>query len=265
MTSVSSYIDDVLIHTNSWKEQLKLLCELLFRLGKRGLTIKVSKFMFGFKNFDYIGHMIGTGTVQMQSDNINKIRKARRPTTKRLVRSFYVLASYYRDHIPNFATIIAPLIGLTKKSKPNLVEWNECHEQVYSTLKYLLSSEQVLQMPNFEKRFILQVDASDAPLCKHMMVNCCLLRTLLPREKAYSIIEKVCLAVLYAVQMFNQYLYGRVFTVQTNHLRLICMNRNRVANDRIMRWPLLLQPYQMRVKYIKGPQNVYADFLSRCS
>jgi len=145
MTSVSSYIDDVLIHTNSWKEHLKVLRELLFRLSKAGLTIKVSKCMFGFDKLDYIGHMIGTGTVYMQSDNIDNIRKAKRQTRKRLVRSFNGLASYYRDHIPNFSTTIASLTNLTKKSKPNLVEWNECHEQAYLTLKYLLRSEPVLQ------------------------------------------------------------------------------------------------------------------------
>jgi hypothetical protein len=273
MTSVSSYIDDVLIHTSSWKEHLKVLRELLFRLSKAGLTIKVAKCMFGFDKLDYIGHMIGTGTVEMQSDNIDKIRKAKRPTTKRLVRSFNGLASYYRDHIPNFATIIAPLTDLTKKNKPNLVEWNECHEQAYSTLKSLLSSEPVLQMPDFEKRFILQVDASDVGLGSALMQEhdgellpvAFASKKLLPREKAYSVIEKECLAVVYAVQKFNQYLYGREFTLQTDHLPLICMNRNRVANDRIMRWSLLLQPYQMRIEYIKGSQNVFADFLSRCS
>ena len=64
--------------------------------------------------------MIGTGTVEMQSDNIDKMRKVKRRTRKKLVRSFNGLASYYREHIPNFATIIAPLTDLTKKSKPIL-------------------------------------------------------------------------------------------------------------------------------------------------
>ena len=165
-----------------------------------------------------------------------------------MVRSFNRLASYNRDHIPNVATIIAPLIDLKKKSKPNLVDWNECHEQAYSTLKSLLSSGPVLQMPAFEKRFILQVDASDVGLGSALMQEhdgellpvAFASKTLLTREKAYSVIEKECLALVYAVQRFNQDLHGREFTLQTDQLPLICMNRNRVANDRIMRWSLLL-------------------------
>ena len=146
MTSVSSYVDDVLIHTKSWDEHVSVLRELLAIVKKAGLTIQISKCMFGFDKLDYIGHMAGTGTVEMQSDNIDKIRKAQRPMTKGLVRSFNGLASYYRDYIPNFATIIAPLTDLTKKGKSNQVEWDDIHENAYTTLKRVLSSEQVLQM-----------------------------------------------------------------------------------------------------------------------
>jgi len=65
-------------------------------------------------------------------------------------------------------------------------------------------------------------------------------KQLFPGEKTYSVIEKECLAVVYAIQTFNQYLYDREFTLLTDHLPLIFINRNCVANDRIMRWSLLL-------------------------
>jgi len=88
-------------------------------------------------------------------------------------------------------------------------------------------------------------------------------RKLLPREQSYATIEKECLAIVYAIKRFRDYLYGREFVIQTDHKPLVYINHNRSNNDRIMRWSLLLQPYRFRIESIPGPDNVVADFLSR--
>ena len=75
--------------------------------------------------------------------------------------------------------------------------------------------------------------------------------------------EKECLTVVYAVQKFYEYLYGREFILQTDHQPLVCMNHNKIANHRIMRWSLLWQGFQMRIEAIHGKENVIADCLSR--
>lgn len=88
-------------------------------------------------------------------------------------------------------------------------------------------------------------------------------KKLLPRERAYSTIEKECLALIWAIQKFHIYLYGREFVLETDHHPLIYMNRCKVANARIMRWALALQAYRFRIKAIKGTDNVGSDWLSR--
>ena len=72
-------------------------------------------------------------------DNVDKIRNAPRPKTKKEVRSFIGLVGYYREYIPNFATIAAPLTDLTKNKQPNKVEWGEPQERSYNTLKGYLN------------------------------------------------------------------------------------------------------------------------------
>ena len=266
-----SYIDDVLIHTSSWSSHLKVLGEVLGRLSDSGLTAKPSKCMVGFHTIDFVGHKIGSDLISPEDQNVDKVRNAPRPTTKKEVRSFVGLVTYYSNHIKNFAELTTPFTDLTKKSKPNKVVWNENLEQNFHKLKQLITSEPCLKLPDFGKMFVLQVDASD------IGVGCSLLqeedgklmpisfasRKLLPREKSYSIIEKECLAVVFGVRKFHQYLYGRQFILQTDHLPLVCFNKSRIANDRIMRWAMLLQPYCMKIQYIRGSDNVIADFLSR--
>jgi hypothetical protein len=88
-------------------------------------------------------------------------------------------------------------------------------------------------------------------------------RKLLPRETRYSTIEREGLAIVWSIQKFQCYLYGREFILQTDHAPLVYMSRAKVSNPRIMRWVLTLQPYRYRVEYIKGSENVGADFLSR--
>ena len=75
-------------------------------------------------------------------------------------------------------------------------------------------------------------------------------------QKKYSTIEKECLAIIWAVQKFQTYLYGTKFIIETDHQPLACIRKSNVANGRIMRWALALQPYRFRIQIIKGSENV---------
>ena len=271
LVNVSSYIDDILIHTNTWNEHIIALTELLKRLRKANLTVKPSKCVLAYDKLEYVGHKIGSGEVGLIDENIIKIQNAPRPETKKMVKSFIGLASYYGNYIPNFSSISAPLTDLTKKGKPNIVDWQPEHEAAFTKLKQLLTSKPVLQLPDLSKMFYVQVDASGAGIGAALLQEhdgqllpvAYASRKLLPRESLYATVEKECLAVIFAVQKFKEYLYGRTFVLQTDHQPLVCMNRNKVANDRIMRWSMILQPYSMKIEYIKGSDNLIADYLSR--
>ena len=82
-------------------------------------------------------------------------------------------------------------------------------------------------------------------------------------EVNYSTIEKECLALVWGVQKFEIYLYGREFVLEVDHQPLTYINKVKVANARIMRWALALQQFHFRISYIKGSENRGADFLSR--
>ena len=120
MNNVEFYRDDILVHTRTWEEHLKTLRELFRRLAQAGMMIRLSKCIFGIDSIDFLRHQLQHGLIGLHEDNVAKIRNAPRPTTKKQVRSFLGLAAYYRDFIPNFAAVAAPLSDLTRKGQPSI-------------------------------------------------------------------------------------------------------------------------------------------------
>lgn len=90
-------------------------------------------------------------------------------------------------------------------------------------------------------------------------------RKLLPREARYSTIEREGLALVWAIQKFHVFLYGKRFVLQTDHEPLSYINSAKYVNNRVLRWSLLVMEYDFTVEYIKGSDNIGADYLSRVS
>ena len=76
-------------------------------------------------------------------------------------------------------------------------------------------------------------------------------------------IERECLAIVWAIDHFKTYLFCRPFVLQTDNKALKYLDSATHTNDRVMRWAMLLQPYNIVFQHIPGKENVGADFLSR--
>ncbi|KAK3795951.1 hypothetical protein RRG08_053197 [Elysia crispata] len=187
------------------------------------------------------------------------------------MRSFLGLASFYRRYVPHFSTISSPLTDATRKGMPNIINWEEARLKAFENLKAALTSKPVLKLPDFEKPFILSTDASDTGLGAILKQDhhgekfpvVYLSRKLLPREQRYSVVEKECLALVWAVKSLNTYLWGREFVIETDHAPLLYLNRARSENGKLMRWSLLLNQYRFQLRSVKGRDNHGPDFLSR--
>ena len=173
--------------------------------------------------------------------------------------------------MPNFAAIGTPLTDLTKKGQPNQIVWGNSQENAFQSLKACLVKSPILKLPDLDKTFILRVEASEIGLGAVLLQEAdgekfpiaYASRKLLPRERNYSVIEKECLAVVWGVTKFHRYLFGKEFELETDHQPLTYLNKAKMANSRVMRWALVLQPYRMKISAIPGRENVGADYLSR--
>ena len=157
----AAYLDDVIIHSNTWDEHQAHLQEVFQRLRDAGLTIKEGKCKFACNKCTYLGHTVGQGQVHPLVAKVRAVQEYTQPKTKKDVRAFLGLCGYYCRFVPNFATIATPLTNLTKKDRPNVVEWDDLTQHAFEWLKDSLSNYPILSTPIWSKSFILQTDASD--------------------------------------------------------------------------------------------------------
>ena len=266
-----AYLDDIVIFSCSWEEHLHHLSEVFTVLQNAGLTIKPSKCQFAHGQVHYLGHLIGGGSIRPDPSKVEAVLAYQRPVTKKDVRSFLGLIGYYRKFVPNFADAAAVLVELTKKGRPDKVIWTRECEIAFDRLKKRMISAPVLQVADPSKPFILQTDASDLGLGavlsqlqsgeEHPVAFAS--RQLTPAEKKYSVVEKECLAIVWALKHFRMYLFGVQFTIETDHQPLRWLHQMKNTNSRLTRWALAIQPYRFEMKHRPGRLNGNADALSR--
>ena len=182
------------------------------------------------------------------------------------------MTSYYRRFCRNFSTVAYPLIKLTSpKIKFN---WDESCDNSFQQIKSILCSKPVLTTPDLSKPFTLQVDASDHGIGAVLMQEKSGTKMLHPvsyyscqlkaSQRALSTVEKELLAIVQALQKFEVYFASNIpVTIMTDHNPLIFLNRMKNSNQKLLRWSLYLQNFNLNVKHIKEGNNHLADALSR--
>ena len=274
LPNVETYLDDILVATESWEEHIQSLRQLLNRLELHGLNAKPSKCLLGFCSLEYLGHVVGNNVFHPVEDKVKSIETAPVPSTKTMIKSFLGSVGYYQRFIPNFSTIAEPLFDLIKKNAPNKVEWNDSAQKSFDQLKQSLLDRPVLQLPNPKKLFVVQTDASDtgvgAVLLQESSADPRILapiayasRRFRGSELNYSTVEKEAFCIYWAIQKWELYLYARQFHILTDHRPLLYLQTADKLNPRIKRWAIYLSIFKFLTGHIKGSQNHLADYLSR--
>ena len=125
--------------------------------------------------------------------------------------------------------------------------------------------------PDFDK---LAVDASDVGIGAVLLQEdnngidhpvCYFSKKFNKHQKNYSAIEKECLALIPAIQQFEVYLTSSTspIVVFSDHNPLSFLHKLKNKNQRLLRWSLLLQEFNLDIRHIKGKDNIIPDALSR--
>lgn len=263
------YMDDIIIFSTSLQEHLINLSMILESLKKYNMRIQLDKCEFLRKEVAFLGHVVTPQGVKPNPDKIKAIKEWPLPKNEKELKGFLGIVGYYRKFIKDFAKIAKPLTQQLRKGEK--IEHTREFVSAFNRCKNLLTSSHVLQYPDFSKRFILTTDASNFALGAILSQGPISLdkpiafasRTLTKTEEKYSAIEKELLAIDWACKYFRPYLYGRKFTLYTDHKPLTYALNLKTPNDRLIRMKLRLEEFDYEIQYRPGKQNIVADGLSR--
>jgi hypothetical protein len=223
------YLDDIIIYSNTWYDHLTHLHTAFGILQSAGLSAKAGTCCFGFSEMDVFGFLVGNGNIKPNPKKVEAIKLIPPPKDVPEIRTFLGIVNYYRQFIPNMATICIPLYNLTRKDV--LWYWSDGCQKAFDELKQILSSNTVLRSADYTLPFILQCDASQvkkgiSAILSQVDKNgeerpvMYLSRKLTKAECNYTITELECLAVIWGCEECHVYLIGAPFIIQTDHSAL---------------------------------------------
>jgi hypothetical protein len=265
------FIDDILIFSKDPEEHLRHLTMVMDACRNANLRLKRKKCEFMKPSVTYLGHVISGDGLHPTDTNVQRLLDMREPRSKDDVRSVLGSAGYHRRFVPNFASIMEPMVRLLGKKISFL--WGDEQLQAFELIKKKLSSPPVLAFPKEEEIQMLSTDASETGLGailsqsptgtdEEETVVAYASRALHGPETRYSATHLEALALVWAVRHFRHYLAGRKFVLITDHAGLQYVFSNPRPSNKMMRWVADLQEYDFTVKYRAGSQNP-ADALSR--
>ena len=274
LPGVAAFQDDILISGKNAEDHLSNLERLLTRLNDKGLRCRREKCHFAQPSVEYLGHTLSAEGISKGS-KVAAVLKMPPPTDVSSLKSFLGSVQFYGKFIPNLSTLAEPLYRLTKKA--TTWNWGDEEQAAFDKLKKVLSSEQVLVHFNPDLPVGLACDASNVGIgavlfhrypdgSERPIAN--VSKTLTAAERNYSQIHKEALAIIFGLRKFYQYLYGRKFTLVTDHKPLTALFGPKkgtplLAANRLARWALWLNQFDYIIEYRKTADHGNADALSR--
>ena len=267
--------DDILIFGKDQESHDAALQNVLEMFRQKNLRANFSKCAFNKKNLDFFGYHFSHHGIAPSQQKIKAIHNAPQPENVQAVRSFLGMTNYLSRFIPNYATLTEPLRKLTKKDVK--WTWTDDQQSSFLNIKEAIMSSHVMAYFDPCKDTEIIADASPvglgALLCQKEKLRdgtekisaiAYASKALTDVEQRYSQIENEALALVWACEKFHVYIYGKSFTLVTDHkpLEFLFNKPGSRSQARIERWTMRLQEYDFTVCYKPGSNNP-ADYLSR--
>ena len=267
-----SFIDNIYVRTvGSMDDHINHVQIVIRVLNRWQLRLNSSKCHFGYTALVVLGHVLTPDSVSPDPAKIQALRDWPVPTTGKHIMQFLGFTNYLRDHIPLYAELASPLEPLRKCKRLDSL-WTPACQRSFEAFLSVLSQAPVLHDPLPALPYRLSVDASQSGLGLVLWQRP---SSLLPRyilfaakslnaaQRNYSATRRELLAICWAVQRCRDYLYGRHFTLETDHKALTYLFTQQHFNYMMLNWIDTLLDYDFTVVHCPGILNILPDALSR--
>ncbi|GKE22294.1 reverse transcriptase domain-containing protein [Tanacetum coccineum] len=227
--SVEVFMDDFFVFGNSFDTCLNNLDKMLQRCKDAHLVLNWEKCHFMVKEGIVLRHKVYSAGLEVDKAKNRYFSKIARPITK-----------------------------LLEKDTP--FEFDDECQKAFESLKEKLTCAPVIVSPNWNLPFKLMCDASDFAVgsvlgqkdSKNFHPIYFARKTLNSAQQKYTVTEKELMAVVFAFDKFRSYLILSKTIVHTDHSALRHLFKKQDAKPRLIRWILLLQEFDIEIKYRKG-------------
>ncbi|GJP33847.1 hypothetical protein CLOM_g18354 [Closterium sp. NIES-68] len=262
------YLDDILVYSHDMQQHVEHL-RCVFQILRRELYIKLSESDFALEKVQFLGHIVSTQGVHVDPKKIEAVRTWKTPENVKELQQFLGFANYYNRFVPQYVKIAAPLTNLLKKNTP--YKWEPKHQEAMEQLKQALTSAPVLVLPDPERDYVIEADASDQAVGAVLMQDqgnglqpiTYLSKKLHGAELNYPIHDKEALAIIIAFKTWRCYLEGRKTTVYTDHCSLKYLKTQPSLSRRQVRWINFLETHFHYDIVYKPSHKNKADALSQ--
>ena len=275
LSNVICYLDDILVTGSTDEQHLQNLEQVLARLKAHGVRLKKDKCRFFQDLVEHLGQVVTSEGVHTSLAKVQAVVDQPAPVDVSRLRSFLGQINYYSKYIPNLSAILAPLYQLLRSGHP--WHWSEECNRAFLVAKEKVTRTPVLAHFDGTLPISLAADASSygvGAVISHTMPDgkerpiAFASRMLSEAERKYAQVEKEALSLVFGVKKFHQYLYGRCFSLITDHKPLTAILGPKrgvppLATARMQRWALLLSAYDYDIVYRPTTAHGNADGLSR--
>ncbi|XP_055622468.1 uncharacterized protein K02A2.6-like [Toxorhynchites rutilus septentrionalis] len=252
LRGVEHFLDDILVHSKTLVDHNRIIYILFNRLCDYGFRLRI----------------------QPDPTKIAAISEMPAPTDVPTLRSFLGAVNFYGKFVREMHQLRHPLDNLLKKDTK--FDWSKECQHAFQNIKKVLQSGLLLTHYNPEQEIIVAGDASKTGIgavILHRFPNGIIKavshasNSLTVARQNYSQIEKEALALVFACTKFHRLLWGRRFTLQTDHqplLRIFGSKKGIPVHtaNRLQRWALTLLGYDFNIEYVSTQDFGYADVLS---
>ena len=215
--------DDVMIHGESDDQHDMHLLQVLNKCREIRLKLNLDKCQFGENQFQFYGNIISSEGVKPDPTKVDVILKMPSPKLKLELASFLGMYNYLSSYIPWLSDVKTTLRQLKKKSVKFV--WNPTYEKAFRQGKLHVANAMTLQYFDPGQPIVLECDTSGNGVRGTLLQNgqpiIFILQAVTDTQKRYSNIERELLAMVIVIEKLHHYIFGRHFTVHTDHSPLV--------------------------------------------